>query len=61
MRLAFAQRRKTLRNTLGSRWGRRRTDELLAAVGLGPTARATQLPPADLVVLHAERLRRGMS
>ena len=59
--LAFGRRRKMLRNALAARWDRRRVDELLAAAGLPPTVRATELGPASLVSLNAERLRRGMS
>ena len=59
--LAFGQRRKMLRNALGARWGRQSVDELLATMGLPRTVRATELEPARLASLSAERLRRGMS
>jgi 16S rRNA (adenine1518-N6/adenine1519-N6)-dimethyltransferase len=43
VRLAFAQRRKTLRNSLGSGWGRERAESVLAAVGIPEKARAEEL------------------
>lgn len=43
VRLAFGQRRKTLRNALGAAWGKQRAHEVIAAAGLSPTARAEEL------------------
>jgi len=43
VRLAFAQRRKTLRNALAARWGRERTEAVLAAAGIPGRARAEEL------------------
>ena len=43
VRLAFAQRRKTLRNALASRWGRERAEAVLAAAGISERARAEEL------------------
>ncbi|HVT60770.1 MAG TPA: 16S rRNA (adenine(1518)-N(6)/adenine(1519)-N(6))-dimethyltransferase RsmA [Thermoanaerobaculia bacterium] len=54
LRLAFAQRRKTLRNALAAGWGRERAAALLAALGLPPTTRAEQLDLAALLALHQE-------
>jgi 16S rRNA (adenine1518-N6/adenine1519-N6)-dimethyltransferase len=43
IRLAFAKRRKTLRNSLASGWGREKTEAVLAAVGLPDKVRAEEL------------------
>ncbi|HEY0513655.1 MAG TPA: 16S rRNA (adenine(1518)-N(6)/adenine(1519)-N(6))-dimethyltransferase RsmA [Thermoanaerobaculia bacterium] len=43
VRLAFAQRRKTLRNSLASGWGRERAEAVLAAAGIPERARAEEL------------------
>ncbi len=60
VRLAFAQRRKTLRNALAARWGRPAVDGLLEALRLAPTARAGELGIDQLVAVHraARRLNR---
>jgi 16S rRNA (adenine1518-N6/adenine1519-N6)-dimethyltransferase len=55
VRLAFGQRRKTLRNALAAGWGRERAAATLAAVGLPDDARAERLGLAELLALH----RRG--
>ena len=52
VRLAFAQRRKTLRNALAAGWGRERAAAALAALGLPETARAERLGLAELLALH---------
>jgi 16S rRNA (adenine1518-N6/adenine1519-N6)-dimethyltransferase len=54
VRLAFAQRRKTLRNALAAGWGRERTAAVLAALGLPATARAERLGLPDLLALHEQ-------
>jgi len=56
VRLAFGQRRKTLRNALAAGWGRERAAAALAALGLPEDARAERLGLAELLALH----RRGM-
>jgi 16S rRNA (adenine1518-N6/adenine1519-N6)-dimethyltransferase len=56
VRLAFGQRRKTLRNALAAGWGRERAAAVLAALGLPDDARAERLGLAELLALH----RRGM-
>jgi len=56
VRLAFAQRRKTLRNALAAGWGRERAAAALAALGLPETARAERLGLAELLALHRVRL-----
>jgi 16S rRNA (adenine1518-N6/adenine1519-N6)-dimethyltransferase len=53
VRLAFAQRRKTLRNALAAGWGRERAAAALAALGLPADARAERLGLAELLALHA--------
>jgi 16S rRNA (adenine1518-N6/adenine1519-N6)-dimethyltransferase len=52
VRLAFAQRRKTLRNALAAAWGRERAAAVLAALGLPETARAERLGLPELLALH---------
>ena len=51
VRLAFAQRRKTLRNSLASGLGRRRAGDLLRAVGWDVRRRAQELDVAAFVEL----------
>jgi 16S rRNA (adenine1518-N6/adenine1519-N6)-dimethyltransferase len=43
VRLAFGQRRKTLRNALAAGWGRERAATVLAAAGIGEKVRAEEL------------------
>jgi 16S rRNA (adenine1518-N6/adenine1519-N6)-dimethyltransferase len=43
VRQAFAQRRKTLRNSLGAAWGKERAEAVLAAAGIPERARAEEL------------------
>lgn len=52
VRLAFAKRRKTLRNSLASGWGREKTEAVLAAAGFPEKARAEELSLADFLTLH---------
>ena len=56
VRLAFGQRRKTLRNALAAGWGRERAAAVLAALGLPDDARAERLGLPELLALH----RRGV-
>ncbi len=58
VRLAFAQRRKTLRNALAAGLGRVRAEALLRAAGLDPRRRAQELDLAAFVELFAAQ-RRG--
>jgi len=51
VRLAFARRRKTLRNSLASGLGREGAERLLEAVGLDSRCRAESLPVATFVAL----------
>lgn len=54
VRLAFAKRRKTLRNSLASGWGREKTEAVLAAVGIGEKVRAEELAlPVFLEIYRA--------
>ncbi len=52
VRLAFGQRRKTLRNALAAGWGRERAAAVLAALGLLGDARAERLGLPELLALH---------
>lgn len=52
VRLAFAKRRKTLRNSLASGWGREKTESVLAAAGFPEKARAEELSLGDFLTLH---------
>jgi 16S rRNA (adenine1518-N6/adenine1519-N6)-dimethyltransferase len=56
VRLAFAQRRKTLRNALAAGWGRERTAAVLGSLGLPADLRAERLGLPELLALH-ERAR----
>lgn len=58
-RVAFASRRKTLRNNLGAAWGRGVAEEVLADAGIDPGLRAEALAPEAFVALarlHAGRV-----
>ncbi len=61
VRLAFAQRRKTLRNALAAGWGREATDDLLSGLGLGPRTRAATLGVAEFVELHRAAREAGLA
>ncbi len=53
--LAFGQRRKTLRNSLGAGWGREPAERALAAAAIAPGARAQELSLADFLRLERAR------
>ena len=55
VRVAFAQRRKTLRNALASGWGRETADAVLTDLGWPSDTRAESLPVAAFVELHRAR------
>lgn len=58
VRLAFAQRRKTLRNSLASGWGKERAEAVLRAAGIGEKTRAEELGLPELLQIHrAARVR----
>ena len=52
VRLAFAQRRKTLRNSLASGWGRERAEAALAAAGIPERARAEELGLGEFLGIY---------
>jgi 16S rRNA (adenine1518-N6/adenine1519-N6)-dimethyltransferase len=52
VRRAFAQRRKTLRNSLAAGWGRERTEAVLAAAGIPERARAEEMGLGELVGVY---------
>jgi len=60
IRLAFARRRKTLRNALAAAWGRPGADRVLAAAGLTAKTRAESLPLDSFVRLHEVAEEAGM-
>jgi len=57
VRLAFGQRRKTLRNALGAGWGKARAAEVLEAAGVSPVARAEELTLGDFLRIYRESVR----
>jgi 16S rRNA (adenine1518-N6/adenine1519-N6)-dimethyltransferase len=60
IRLAFGQRRKTLRNALAAGWGREKAEAVLAAVGLPGKVRAEELGLEEfLAIWRAADLRGG--
>jgi 16S rRNA (adenine1518-N6/adenine1519-N6)-dimethyltransferase len=60
IRLAFGQRRKTLRNALSAGWGREKAEAVLAAVGLPGKVRAEELGLEEfLAIWRAANLRGG--
>ena len=59
---AFAQRRKTIRNSLaaGLSVDSEPVEELLVSCGLDPGVRAERLPPADFVELASKALENSL-
>ncbi len=57
--LAFGQRRKMLRNALGSGWGRQAAEAALAGAGLPATARAEELGVSEFLALHRAHAEGG--
>ena len=55
IRLAFNQRRKTLRNALAAGWGRERAEAVLSAVGLPEKVRGEELGLAEFLNIHRFR------
>jgi len=55
IRLAFGQRRKTLRNALSAGWGKEKTEAVLAAAGFPAMARAEELGLAEFLTLWDNR------
>jgi 16S rRNA (adenine1518-N6/adenine1519-N6)-dimethyltransferase len=52
VRLAFAQRRKTLRNSLAARWGKERAEAVLSTAGIPERARAEELGLGEFLEIH---------
>ena len=59
VRLAFAYRRKTLRNSLATEWGPAAASAVCEQLGLEPNTRAQELAVADFVRLYRARPRRS--
>jgi 16S rRNA (adenine1518-N6/adenine1519-N6)-dimethyltransferase len=59
VRLAFAQRRKTLRNALAAGWGRERAEAVLAAARIPERARAEELGLAEFLEIHGAAQEAG--
>jgi 16S rRNA (adenine1518-N6/adenine1519-N6)-dimethyltransferase len=57
VRLAFAQRRKTLRNALAAGWGRERAEAVLAAAGIPERARAEELGLGEFLGIYGYFVR----
>jgi 16S rRNA (adenine1518-N6/adenine1519-N6)-dimethyltransferase len=53
VRLAFVQRRKTLRNALAAKWGRERAEAVLSAAGIAEQARAEELGLESFLEVYA--------
>jgi 16S rRNA (adenine1518-N6/adenine1519-N6)-dimethyltransferase len=53
VRLAFAQRRKMLRNALAAGWGRERAEKVLASAGIPERARAEELGLESFLEVYA--------
>lgn len=60
VRLAFAQRRKTLRNSLASGWGRERAEAVLAAAGIPERARAEELGLGEFLGIYGRASFQGL-
>jgi 16S rRNA (adenine1518-N6/adenine1519-N6)-dimethyltransferase len=54
LRMAFSQRRKTLRNSLSSGWGKEKTEKVLAAAGIAEKARAEELGLEEFLGVYRE-------
>lgn len=52
VRRAFAQRRKTLRNSLAAGWGKEKAEAVLAAAGIPERARAEELGLGELLRVY---------
>lgn len=54
LRQAFAQRRKTVRNSLAAAWGRERAEAVLKAAGIPEKARAEELGLGEMLGIYRE-------
>lgn len=61
VRLAFGQRRKTLRNALAAGWGREAAEALLTRLGLAAATRAERLDLATFRALAAAATEAGFA
>lgn len=59
VRLAFAKRRKTLRNSLASGWGKERAEAVLAAAGVKEKVRAEELGLEEMLEVWAAACASG--
>jgi 16S rRNA (adenine1518-N6/adenine1519-N6)-dimethyltransferase len=57
IRLAFSQRRKTLRNSLSSGWGREKAERVLAAAGIPERARAEELGLGEFLGIYTQKCK----
>jgi 16S rRNA (adenine1518-N6/adenine1519-N6)-dimethyltransferase len=55
VRLAFSQRRKTLRNALAAGWGKAKAEAVLAAAGIAERARAEELGLGEFLRIFRQR------
>ncbi|MFL6260103.1 MAG: 16S rRNA (adenine(1518)-N(6)/adenine(1519)-N(6))-dimethyltransferase RsmA [Thermoanaerobaculia bacterium] len=55
VRRAFAQRRKTLKNSLAAGWGREKAEAVLAAAGIQERARAEELGLGEFLGIYRSR------
>ncbi len=59
--VAFAQRRKTIRNSMGAQgYDKQQLDEAFAAAGIDPRSRAEKLCVQDFVRLHESLVQEGV-
>jgi 16S rRNA A1518/A1519 N6-dimethyltransferase RsmA/KsgA/DIM1 with predicted DNA glycosylase/AP lyase activity len=54
VRLAFNQRRKTLRNALGAGWGREKAEAVLRAAGVGERVRAEEVGLSGFLEIYGQ-------
>ncbi|MEA2695558.1 MAG: rRNA (adenine1518-N6/adenine1519-N6)-dimethyltransferase [Acidobacteriota bacterium] len=55
VRLAFNQRRKTLRNALGADWGREKAEAVLGAAGVGARVRAEEVGLSGFLEIYGQQ------
>ena len=60
VRLAFGQRRKTLRNALAAGWGKARAEAVLSAAGIADKVRAEELGLEELLRIYHSGLSRPL-
>ena len=57
VRLAFTQRRKTLRNALAAGWGREKAEAVLAAAGVAERVRAEEVGLGEFLGIYGQERR----